>query len=314
MLAVDFCPRGCYARAVNRRTLLATLGAGLAGGFAGCLSGSGGTPTGDETPVGPASGGGDTSSGGTAPLEHPGTLSTTFVANGDYPTDENPADGRPPEFADQPPSPEAEPSTFETLSVNDETVRLAPIDVVHRWYLRGEARIVDARGLEQYERAHVYGGVSSPAQPDSTGGGIEAWSREDRVVTYCGCPHHLSSIRAAGLQKAGFTEVYALDEGFLGRPDSWAEQEYPMAGTAFRSGSQANVQQWTVSGSVDSRYAGEFVWATVDRQYEAAPVRSDGTYELHLKFADVSSETPVEIRTPTDSFERPLGRVGSRSI
>lgn len=295
---------------MNRRTLLAALGAGLAGGFAGCLSGSGGTPTGDEMPVGPAGGGGGTSSGGNAPLEHPGTLSTMFVANGDYPTDENPADGRPPEFADQPPSPEAEPSTFETLSVNDETIKLAPIDVVHRWYLRGEARIVDARALSQYERSHVYSAVNSPAQRNSEGGGIEGWDYGDRVVTYCRCPHHLSSIRAAGLQKAGFENVFAIDEGF----GVWLDRAYPMAGTAFGSGSQASVQQWTISGSVDSRHAGEYVWAVANRQYEAAPVRSDGTYELHLKFADVSSATSVEIRTPTDSFERPLGRVGSRTI
>ena len=289
---------------MNRRTFLATVGVGLAGGVAGC-AGGGGTPT-EENPDG-------ASGGGTAPLNHPGTLSTTFAANGDYPTDENPADGYPPAFADRPSSPDADPDSFETLSVNGETVRLAPIDDVQRWYRRGEARVVDARGLEQYERAHVYGGVSSPAQRNSAGGAIDGWPREDRVITYCGCPHHLSSIRAAGLQKAGFTEVYALDEGFLGRPDSWSDQRYPMAGTRFAGGNQARVQQWTISGAVDSRYAGEYVWATAGRQYEAAPVRSDGSYELHLKFADVSAETPVRVRTPTDSVERPLGRVGSRA-
>jgi len=282
------------------------MGVGLAGGIAGC-SGGDGTPT-DETPVGPAGGGGTVSPAGNAPFEHPGTLSTTFVANGDYPTDENPADGRPPEFADRPPSPDVDPSTFETLPVNDETVRLAPIDVVLRWYLRGEARIVDARALSQYERSHVYSAVSSPAQRNSEGGGIEGWAYDDRVVTYCRCPHHLSSIRAAGLQRAGFENVFAIDEGF----GVWLDREYPMAGTTFGSENQANVQQWSISGLVDSQHAGEYVWAVANRQYEAAPVRSDGSYELHLTFAGVSSETPVEIRTPADSFRRPLGTVGSR--
>ena len=282
------------------------MGVGLAAGFAGCSGGDESTPSAD----GPS---GDVSSAGSAPFEHPGTLSTTFVTNGDYPATEVPADGYPPEFAQQPPGPDADPSSFETLSVNGETVRLAPIDVVERWYRRGEARIVDARGLEQYEQAHVYGAVSSPAQRDSEGGGIEGWPYADRVVTYCGCPHHLSSIRAAGLQKVGFTEVYALDEGFIGREDSWYNRAYPMAGTAFASGNQARVQQWTISGSVDSQYAGEYVWARAGRQYEAAPVQSDGTYQLHLKFRGVSPDTAVEVTTPTASVTRPLGDVGSRA-
>jgi rhodanese-related sulfurtransferase len=279
------------------------MGAGLAGAIAGC-SGGDGTPTED--------GGDGISPAGSAPFEHPGTLSATFVANGEYPTDENPADGQPPAFADQPSSPDTDSATFETLSVNDETVRLAPVDVVQQWYRRGETRFVDARGLAQYERAHIYGAVSSPAQANSEGGGIEGWPYADRVVTYCGCPHHLSSIRAAGLQKVGFENVYALDEGFIGQQNSWYERDYPMAGTAFGAGNQASVQQWTISGSVDSQYAGEYVWATVDRQYEAAPVQSDGSYELHLKFTGVSAETPVQIRTPARSFERSLGSVGSR--
>jgi rhodanese-related sulfurtransferase len=288
---------------VNRRRFISTVGVGLAAGVAGC-SGGDSTPTDD--------GGDGISPAGSAPFEHPGTLSTTFTVNGDYPTDDSPANGRPPDFADQPASPDADPSSFGTLSVNDETVRLAPIDVVRWWYRRSEARFVDARGLDQYERAHVYGAVSSPAQANSEGGGIEGWPFEDRVVTYCGCPHHLSSIRAAGLQKVGFENVHALDEGFIGRENSWYNRDYPMAGTAFGAESQASVQQWTISGSVDSQYAGEYVWASAGRQYEAAPVQSDGSYRLHLKFADVSPETPIEVRTPTDTVERPLGTVGSR--
>lgn len=277
------------------------MGAGVGGTLAGCSGESGeGTPA--DSPAD------DGNSSSAAPFEHPGTLSTTFATNGDYPTDDDPADGRPPAFADQPSSPDADTDSFETLDVNGESVSLAPIDVVEQWYRRGDARFVDARGLEQYEQAHVYGAVLSPAQRDSAGGGIDQWPTDDRVVTYCRCPHHLSSIRAAGLQKAGFEEVYAIDEGF----GVWAERSYPMAGTSFTSGTQASVEEWSIAGSVDSRYAGEYVWATVDRQYEAAPIGSDGRYRLHLQFTGVSPETSVRLQTPTDTVERPLGDVGSR--
>ncbi len=278
------------------------MGAGVGAGLAGCAGGESDTPSGDD----------GSSSTDTAPFEHPGTLSTTFATNGEYPPDENPEDGRPPAFEDRPSSADADTDSFETLDVNGEAVGLAPIDVVEQWYRRGTTRFVDARGLEQYERAHVYGAVLSPAQRDSVGGGIDGWPSDDRVVTYCGCPHHLSSIRAAGLKKAGFTDVYALDEGFVGREGSWSDSGYPMAGTAFVADSQASVQQWTISGSVDSQYAGEYVWATVDRQYEAAPVQSDGSYQLHLQFTGISAETTVEVTTPAESVARPLGELGSR--
>jgi rhodanese-related sulfurtransferase len=264
-----------------------------AAGGLGALAGCGGS--GQETP--------------NAPFEHPGTLEASFATNGDYPADEDPADGRPPTFPDPPAAPDADPSTFQTLSVNDETVRLAPLDVVVDWYRRGEVRVVDARGIEQYTRAHVYGAVLSTAQQGSNGGVIPDWPTGDRVVTYCGCPHHLSSVRAAGLQKAGFSDVFAIDEGFGRR--GWSGQRYPMAGTTVGGETQASVSSWTVTGSVDARHAGEYVWARAGRQYEAGPVASDGSYELTLHFWDVSATTPVELQTPGGTVTEPLGDLGT---
>ena len=275
---------------MKRRAYLAASGTGALAALTGCLGVLG---------------------SGSSSVKHVGNLDADFAANADLPADDDPSDGYSPQYGD-PETRSVDESRFGALDVNGESVTLVPVDVSHYWHQQGAARFVDARGLSQYKNSHIYGAVNSPATRNSQGGGISGWSEDDRVVCYCGCPHHLSSIRAAGLQKAGFTDVYALDEGFLGRPDSWSDQEYPMAGTRFAGGNQARVQQWTISGAVDSRYAGEYVWATAGRQYEAAPVRSDGSYELHLKFANVSADTPVRIRTPTDSVERPLGRVGSR--
>jgi len=291
---------------VNRRKFLAAA-CGCVAGLAGCAGGGPGTDTagGSATPTEPP----EEATTPEAPFEHPGTMETTFAANGGFPADDDPADGRPPAFPDPPASPDADPSTFGTLSVNGERVRLAPIDVVESWYRRGEARFVDARGLEQYRRGHVYGAVLSTATRESTGGPIEGWNADDRVVTYCACPHHLSSLRAAGLQRAGFERVYAIDEGF----GVWADRGYPMAGTAFTEGQQVDIREWELSGRVDSRYAGEYVRASVDRQYEAAPIRSDGSYELHLRFAGVTDETPVRVETPAGAVETPLGKLGKRA-
>jgi len=292
---------------VKRRTYLATT-AGVVGALAGCTGGDAtddgtdATETTEETPAG------DTSSAGSAPYEHPGTTDTTFATNGDYPADESPGDGHPPEMPEDPPEPDFDPESFDTTTVDGETVRLAPIDLVQNWYHRGEARFVDARGTPQYEEAHVYGAVLSPAQQGAEGGGIEGWPYADRVVTYCGCPHHLSSIRAAGLQKAGFEEVYALDEGFF----EWLNRDLPMAGTSFASDTQASRSEWAITGATDPAYAGKYVWASAARQYEAAPVETDGSYRVHLRFTGVDAETPVEVRTPKETTQRPLGEVGTR--
>jgi rhodanese-related sulfurtransferase len=291
---------------VRRRETLAGLGAGLTGILAGC-SGRSGKP--DEETYTPSETASPTDGGRTpsteAPFEHLGTLDGTFVVNGDFPADGDPGDGFPPEFPNPPPKPDVDESSFETLDVNGEAVTLTPIDVIEVWYRRAEARFVDARGLGQYRRSHIYGSVLSTAQRGSTGGGIEEWPKDDRIVTFCGCPHHLSSIRAAGLQKAGFSEVYVIDEGF----GVWAERGYPMSG--LRSTTQSDISERVIEGELDARYAGEYVWAAVDRQYEAAPIQEDGRFTLVLKFSGVTDETPVRVSTPTYTVTRPLGELTS---
>ena len=297
---------------MKRRPFLAAAATGLAGAVAGC-AGSSSTDSGDTTPTATDASGSSTSTEATenkAPFEHTGTLDTSFVANGDYPTDENPADGYPPEFPEPPAAPEVDESSFDTIGTNGEVVSLVPIDVAEKWFYRSEARFVDARGIPQYERAHIYGSVLSTAQRHSDGGGIDGWATDDRVVTYCGCPHHLSSLRAAGLQKAGYEKVYAIDEGF----GEWSASGDPMSGTSFGSDEQSDVSEWVLDGAVGASYAGEYVWVEAARQYEAAPIRDDGSFSVRLKFSGVTTETPVSVTTPAFETTAPLGELADGTI
>ena len=235
-------------------------------------------------------------------INHPGNLDTQFSTNQSLPADEKPRDGYPPGFGDKPSKRSIDESQFSPLSTNGETVPLVPIDVARYWYQRGEARFVDARGLKQYKAAHIFGAVNSPAVRGSEGGGIGGWSKDDRIVCYCRCPHHLSSVRAAGLMKADFTKVYAIDEGF----GAWYENDYPMQGTDFTAPQAA-----VVEGEVAPQYAGENVWATHEAsgQREAGPIADDGTFSLTLKFYDVDEETPIHVSTPEFDVTRPLGEL-----
>lgn len=289
---------------VKRREYLS--GAGLLStvALAGCSS-SDGVDVSVETS---ADGGADTA--GSAPYEHPGTLEQSFTTNGDYPSDGDPADGYPPAFPDPPAAPDVDEDALETISVNDESVRLLPIETARAWYLRSDARFVDARGERQYTRSHLYGSVLSPAQQGSIGGGIPEWGTDERIVTYCGCPHHLSSVRAAGLQKAGYENVYVIDEGFI----EWSDQEYPMAGTAFGDETASSLSEWELTGEVAADHAGAYAWATADRQYEAAPIGDGGTFSIHLRFADVGAGTPIEVSTPAFTRTAPLGELAEGTI
>ncbi|WP_336036486.1 rhodanese-like domain-containing protein [Halobacterium yunchengense] len=242
------------------------------------------------------------SSGSSAPVHHPGNLETSFHPNKPLPEDDDPADGYPPAREDPPGERSVDPSTFPTTSTNGETIRLAPIEVTRYWHRRGEARFVDARGRKFYEEAHVYGAVNSPAQEGSTGGGIDGWDEAGRVVCYCGCPHHLSSIRASALQQAGFSDVYVIDEGF----GPWARNGYAMGGTTFE-----DPQEAVIEGEVAASYAGEYAWASHDPsgQQEAAPIREDGSFELAFKFYDLGPDAPIRVSTPAFEVTKPLADV-----
>jgi len=271
---------------MRRRAFLGASATALAAGLAGCSALGGGS--------------------GSTSFDHPGTLERTMGANADLPADEDPADGYAPEYGDPGPT-DVDESRFRTAETNGETVTLAPVDVIKHWHQTASARFVDARGLDQYTTSHIYGAVNSPATEDSAGGGIGDWSQDDRVVCYCGCPHHLSSLRAAGLQKAGYSNVYVFDEGFF----EWRDQSLPMRGQNFE-----NRQARVVEGEVAASYAGEYAWAVaVDSgQQEAAPIRDDGTFELHIRFAGMTDETPIRVTTPAFDVTRPLGELTATTL
>lgn len=201
------------------------------------------------------------------------------------------------------PAPDVNVDSLELYTEYDPAVPLLPIDAAHAWYLRREARFVDARSLRAYEEAHVAGAVSSPAptgqqREDPT----EAWPDDERIVTYCTCPHHLSTLRASNLISDGHAAVFAIDEGF--RP--WVQQGYPIAGD--RVGSALGEPR-TVRGTVDTGHAGEWVWVRhgPTGQREPGQVRADGSFAVTIHFVDLDAESPLTVETPAWTETAPLG-------
>jgi rhodanese-related sulfurtransferase len=195
---------------------------------------------------------------------------------------------------------------YDTISVDGQSVPLAPLDDAYDWYESGRARFADARSRGAYARSHIDGAVWSPARDgQATDDPVAAWDADTLVVTYCGCPHHLSSMRAAALVGAGYENVAALDEGFW----AWQDAGYPV------TGGQPDYEPplRVVEGRTDPRFAGEWAWARHDPsgQREVTPIADDGTYALHVRFADVAPDDPVRITTPAYELSASIAALAS---
>lgn len=116
------------------------------------------------------------------------------------------------------------------------TVKLIPLDVAYYWYNTQKARFVDARVHDQYQAVHIEGAAHSPAPEGGDNDPLNDVDEQDRIVTYCTCPHHLSGIRAANLLDNGYTGPYALDPGF----DPWVKQGYQIGGTDSKNPNMEN--------------------------------------------------------------------------
>lgn len=192
------------------------------------------------------------------------------------------------------------PDAYDRVEVNGVPVPLVPIADAIEWYRNDAAVFVDARGEAQYEQAHIEGAVSSPVSDGGDPGAVGQFPKDRRIVTYCGCPHHLSSIRALSLLYIGYDRVYALDEGFF----AWKEKGYPLAGEDVDSTADLHV----VDGRADPAHAGEYAFARFGQNVEAAPIGADGSYALHIRFA-VAPDEVVTVETPGYTVAAPLSEL-----
>lgn len=215
---------------------------------------------------------------------------------------------------------------YETTTVDGVEVPLAPVDDVFEWYETDEARVADARGRAQYEELRIADAVFSPAPDGTESDPVEEWSTDTQIVTYCRCPHHLSTQRAASLIAAGYEHTYAIDEGF----GAWISREYPMAGTAVEtqqsesddnvsaseanSNVQADYQRYEIQGRTRGDPSGMVTLEQVgvDRR-EAAPIAADGSFTLQLHYAG-STDDRFRVEAGGSATEGTLAELTSAPV
>lgn len=190
---------------------------------------------------------------------------------------------------------------YPTTTADDIAVPLVPLADAIDWYENDAGVFVDARSRTAFENARIADAIHSPA-PDGrdTDDPISELAEDTRLVTYCSCPHHLSTLRGAALIRNGYAHTYAIDEGFR----AWREANYPLEGE--------NVEEtprlFTIAGRTDPADTGDFAWIWHDPsgQREAAPIGTDGSFTLHARFYDVTPETAVRLSTPAGEVTEPL--------
>ncbi|WP_330631260.1 rhodanese-like domain-containing protein [Halocatena halophila] len=276
-------------RTLSRRRLLAATGTSVVVGLAGCLKPN-------NSDGGTDGGGGD----GYAPetVTDAGTNTTTNASTETTTSGDVPAEPT-----------AAAVNGYQSKLESGVEVPLAPIDHVYKWYQNRAIRVVDARGAKQYGKSHIAGAVHSPAEDGkSNNDPAEQWPKDAWIVTYCACPHHLSSMRAASLINQGYEHVMALDEGYL----EWQERNYPLEGSDVDQ--QANVR--TIIGETAAKFAGEKAWAfhRDSGQKEVTDIDQDGSYKLDLPFYDVTDDSLIEIETPAYTVEKPLGELTTGTL
>lgn len=128
-----------------------------------------------------------------------------------------------------------QPNTYDRLEQHGETVPLIPIRDAQKLFGKNRVYFVDARGIKSYRKLHIQGAYPSPAgyvnqSVPNWNDPVQKLPEKAIIITYCGCPHHLSSIRASHMIKNGYKHVFALDEGF----NAWKHQQLPMSSGPYR--------------------------------------------------------------------------------
>ncbi len=112
------------------------------------------------------------------------------------------------------------------------SIPLAPLSDTHEWYKERRREVRGRTGEKAVQDvAHQGGGTEYGTRRPVQGDPVDSWSKDQKIVCYCGCPHHLSSIRAATLLDKGYKNVFVIDEGFW----AWHERGYPISGKIRRT-------------------------------------------------------------------------------
>lgn len=172
---------------------------------------------------------------------------------------------------------------------HDHGVPMVSADFAKVYYDNGQAKFLDVRGDHAFGAERI-AGATSVSLLDMRQGILPDWPRDQLIVAYCGCPHAMSVEAASILIRRGFTNVFVMDEGYY----YWKEKGYPIEAS---NDPENALRRMTIRGTAPGLAAGTPVYAAHDKtgQLEAAAIKADGSFELHLPFYGVADREPIRV-------------------
>lgn len=148
-----------------------------------------------------------------------------------------------------------------------------------------EIYIFDVRNDLSYEEGHIKGAKTLPLP--ITLDMVKHIPKNAEIVTYCGCPHHLSSIGAEQLENLGYRNVKVLNEGYW----YWKDNKYPLE---VSKEYQSKVSHLKISGKVlkDNKPLTKvdlYMKHVKTGQLEAVKTKDDGSYTIEFHIYNYAS-------------------------
>ena len=86
--------------------------------------------------------------------------------------------------------------------------------------------VFDVRSKTSFDKSHITNAFSMPygKTDDQKLAAVNGLAKDSSIVTYCGCPRHLSTLAAKDLTDRGYTNVSVLYEGYW----HWKDNGYPV--------------------------------------------------------------------------------------
>ena len=153
--------------------------------------------------------------------------------------------------------------------------------------------IFDVRSKPSFEKSHIETSHSMPygKTDDKMLANTSGLSLNSDIITYCGCPRHLSSLSAKDLTDRGYTNVKVLYEGFW----HWKDSGYPTV----VSDATAQLTKLQFAGSIASSnipVGGVDIFLKhPSGQLEAAKTDLKGEFQIEFNLYDYKDADLFEI-------------------
>ncbi|MER2493883.1 rhodanese-like domain-containing protein [Catenovulum sediminis] len=184
----------------------------------------------------------------------------------------------------------AQADEFIDLLVRAEIVKAQVFDA------QEDITLVDVRSHYEYQQNHIKGAISKSYE-DIIKLETLPYYKDQALILYCGCPHHLSGLSARHLQKLGHQNVKILDEGYFYWKDAMG---YPISSQK-TSSTDLPLTSFDILGVLHNSkqlpiaQTNIFLIHKKTRQIEATRTDEIGQFVMQMHFYGVDADDAFEI-------------------